>query len=78
MGVAEHAIGHTEFAPPPLTEEFTVLLNFYSDVKNLLDGVLEAVEVVVDQSCEGQTEDGVKRLKILYETSKLQHEAELK
>ena len=57
MGVAERPVGHSQFAPPPLTEEFTVLLDFDSDIENLLDGVLEAVEVVVDQSCEGQTED---------------------
>lgn len=52
--VAEHSIGHSQFAPPPLTEEFTILLNFHSNVKNLLDGILEAVEVVFNQSCEGR------------------------
>lgn len=57
VGVAEHSAGHSQFAPPPLAEEFTVLLNFYSNVKNLLDGTLEAVEVVVNQSCEGKKED---------------------
>lgn len=57
MGVVEHAVRQSQFAPPPLTEEFTILLNLHSDVKNLLDGFLEAVKVVVNQSCEGQTED---------------------
>ena len=52
--VAEHSIGHSQFAPPPLTEEFTILLNFHSNIKDLLDGILEAVEVVFNQSCEGR------------------------
>lgn len=50
VGVAQHSIGHREFAPPPLTEQFTVLLNLNSNIKHLLDGLLEAVEVVVNQS----------------------------
>lgn len=54
MRAVEHSIGHSQFAPPPLTEEFTILLNLYSNVKNLLDGFLQAVEVVVNQSCKGQ------------------------
>lgn len=60
MDVAGHSIGHSQFAPPPLTVEFTILLNLYSNIKNLLDGFLEAVEVVVNQSCEGHREDTVE------------------
>lgn len=54
--IVEHSIGHSQFAPSPLIKEFTILLNLHSDVKNLLNGFLEAVEVVVNQSCEGQRE----------------------
>lgn len=57
VGVAEYSIGHSQFAPPPLIEEFTILLNLYSNIKNLLDGFLETVEVVVNQSWEGQRQD---------------------
>ncbi len=53
VGVAHHSIGHGQFTPPSLIEEFTILLDFYSNIKNLLDGIFEAVEVVVDESCEG-------------------------
>lgn len=68
VGVAQHSIGHREFAPPPLTEEFTVLLNLNSNIKHLLDGLLEAVEVVVNQSCEGREDNYRVRLKDLCKT----------
>lgn len=55
--VAETSIGESQSAPPPVTEQFTVLLNLHPDIKHLLDGFLEAVEVVVDESCEGQREE---------------------
>ena len=54
---ALYAVGHCQFAPPPLTEQFAVLLNLHADVEHLLDGFLKAVEVIVDQSCEGQRGD---------------------
>ena len=62
MLVVEHSVGHSQFAPSPLTEEFTILLNLHPDIKNLLNGFLEAVEVIVNQSCEGQREDRVKSI----------------
>lgn len=41
-----------QFTPPPLAKELTVLLNPQSDIKYFLDGTFEAVEIVVNQSCE--------------------------
>lgn len=47
-----------QFTPPPLTEEFTVLLNSQPDVKYFLYGTFEAMEIVVNQTCEGEMEEG--------------------
>lgn len=54
VGVAARSIGHSQFAPPPLTEQLAILLNFQSHVKHLLDGFFETVEVVVNQTCDRQ------------------------
>lgn len=54
--VSEHAIGCGLFAPPPLTQELAVLLNLHADIKDLLNGFLETMEVVVDESCRGKRE----------------------
>lgn len=45
-----------QLTPPPLTEEFAVFLNSQSNIENFLDGTFEAVEIVVDQSCEWKTD----------------------
>jgi len=58
--VKPRPVGRGQLAPPPLTEELAVLLKLDPDVEHLLDGFLEAVEVVVDQPCEGSGERCVK------------------
>lgn len=43
-------VRHALLAPPSLVEKFTVSLHLQSQVEHLLYGLLEAVEVVVDES----------------------------
>lgn len=56
MGAGQASAACGQLTPPPLTEEFTMLLNSQSNIENFLDGTFEAVEIVVDQSCEGKME----------------------
>lgn len=53
VGAAEPSAACGQFTPPPLTEEFTVLLNSQPDIKYFLDGTFEAMEIVVDETCSG-------------------------
>lgn len=50
---AEPSAACGQFTPPPLTEEFTVLLNSQPDIEYFLDGTFEAMEIVVDETCRG-------------------------
>lgn len=43
-------VWHALLAPPPPAQKFTVSLHFQPQVEHLLYGLLEAVEVVVDES----------------------------
>lgn len=49
-----------QLTPPPLAQQLAVLLNSQSDIENFLDGTFEAVEIVVDQSCEGEEREREK------------------
>lgn len=67
--VSEQAIGCGLFAPPPLTQELAVLLNLHADIKDLLNGFLETMEVVVDESCRGERE-WVRRVSATFRSQK--------
>lgn len=53
VGADEPSAAYGQFTPPPLTEEFTVLLNSQPDIEYFLDGTFEAMEIVVDETCRG-------------------------
>lgn len=72
VSVVEHSTVHCQFAPPPLTEKFPILLNFHSNIKNLLDGIFEAMEVVVNQPCEGKTVEVILHCYVLFQLSNWQ------
>lgn len=64
------SVGCVLFAPPSLAQELTTLLHLQAHVKHVLNGLLEAVEVVVDKPCRSEHEES---LSIFSKTDSYEH-----